>query len=167
MTPRLALSALALTATLSLGSCQYSLRYVFANNSAVAVSLTYRLRPDTSDVCAQCRQGFWRLSVPTWVVQDSLRPKDHHLLLALPSEYIVTRDGQEVIFRLTVPPGGKVQIYEHSGSDEFQGIPFRLVSLEAVSVEQRLVAEGEVLKTLFRKDSSHGYILAIPGKAAA
>ena len=72
-----------------------------------------------------------------------------------------------VIFQLTVPPGARVLIYEHSDSDEFRGIPFRLVSLEAVSEGQRLAATGDVLRTLFRRDRTYGYVLTIPGNAAA
>jgi hypothetical protein len=163
----LGLRVLALGAALCLTSCQYSWRYVFANDAAGAVTLTYRIRADTSDICSQCQSGFWRLSKPVWIVQDSLRPKAHHRQAASPTEYSATREGQVVIFRLTVPPGSKVVIYEHSSSDEFRGIPFRLVSLEAVSEGQRLAATGDVLKTLFRRDRSYGYVLTIPGNAAA
>jgi len=163
----LRLRVLALGAALSLTSCQYSWRYVFANDAAGAVTLTYRIRADTSDICSQCQSGFWRLSRPVWIVQDSLRPTTHHQQAALPAEYSATKEGLVVIFRLTVPPGAKVLIYEHSSSDEFRGIAFRLVSLEAVSEGQRLAAAGDVLKTLFRRDRSYGYVLSIPRNAAA
>jgi len=63
-------------------------------------------------------------------------------------------------FQLSVPPGGMVEIYEHSSLDDHRHIPFRLVALEAIAGEHRATGQGEAAKRLFRKQA-YWYALKI------
>ena len=146
----------------AVGSCSYGWRYVVINSSLVPLALEYRLRPDTADVCAACRLGF-AVSQPRWITADSTNASGYCWSSADSTEYTVRLDGPDLHFQLSVPPGGMVEIYQHTSLDDYRHIPFRLVALEVGQGEHRVTGQGEAAKGLFlfRKKQGYWYALEI------
>jgi hypothetical protein len=159
MTNRRLLNASLVVTLAAVGSCSYGWRYVVVNVSLTPLVLEYTLRPDSADACQTCRFGF-SVPRPRWITADSTASSGYCWRTADSTEYTVAVDGQDLRFRLSVPPAGMVEIYEHTSLDDYRHIAFRLIRLQATTSTQRLSAEGEALKRLFRK-RAHWYALKI------
>jgi hypothetical protein len=143
----------------ALGSCSYGSRYVVINSSPLPLALEYRLRPDTADACPKCRLGF-AVTQPRWITADSTTASGYRWCSADSTEYRMGLGRSNLRFQLSVPPGGMVEIYEHTSLDDYRHIPFRLIALEATVGGHRVSGEGEAAKRLFRKQA-HWYALKI------
>jgi hypothetical protein len=159
MTKRVLLYPLLAVIVAAVGSCSYGWRYVVINNSLAPLTLEYRLRPDTADVCPQCRLGF-ALPQPRWITADSTTTSGYCWSRADSTEYTVSLDGADLHFQLSVAPGGMVEIYEHTSLDDYRHIPFRLVALNAIAGQRSVSGQGQALKEVFRKQA-HWYALRI------
>jgi hypothetical protein len=159
MIRRLILCLILAAIVAGVGSCSYGWRYVVVNQSLMTVALEYHLRPDSADACPACQHGF-SVPKPRWITRDSTTTSGYCWRSADSTEYTVAFDGRDLHFQLSVPAAGMVEIYEHTSLDDYRHIPFRLITLQATSDTQRVSAEGELLKRLFRKQA-HWYALLI------